>query len=185
MVGPRRGPGGHRQPLAVQQPADAVLNRRPPTHQLRAVQDQRPPLTYPRRRHVHRRQLTRGRELRELERVVPVGLPLDVLPTPCLVVGVGHLQRNAQALAQVTHPARRRADLDDHPIRLTLDDQVVQHRGFGLDRGEGVGEGRRVIITGHRREFTQIDREDPQGTRGLDASGGGGRIRHVGSPGKR
>ena len=56
---------------------------------------------------VHQRQLIRRRQLRQLQRVVAVGLALDPLPPPRLAVRVGDAHLDAQRLGQVARPSRR------------------------------------------------------------------------------
>ena len=100
------------------------------------------------------------RELRQLQRIILIRLAFDVLPSPGLVIWVGDLNIKFHRLAQISDPARRRADLDHHTIRGTLDEQVVQCLWRGRDRGEGVRCRIRVIFTGDALEFSEVNGEN-------------------------
>jgi hypothetical protein len=174
-LGRRRGAPGamaRRQGPAprLEAGADPVADPRPLRDQPPAELDQRPPLADLGLGHVDRRQLAQAVQPDELQRVVAVGLPLDLLPSPGLAQRVGDAAIQAELAAEVVDPAGGGAGLEqDQRGRRPLQDGA-ERLGVGGDRLEAVSLRVRVEEAGDALELAQVDADDR--SHGRVASGG-------------
>jgi hypothetical protein len=163
-------PGTHadrrQQSLRHQDGANAVLQGHASADQLLPMLDQRPLLADLLRGNGHGRELAQQIDLGQSQRVVTIGLALEVLELPRLAGRVRHQALDAQLDAQIADPTAEQAGLDQDHRRLMFRQEPDQLGPAGADGGELLVVCT-SINTSNALVFAQVDGQNGAG-RGCD-----------------
>lgn len=99
--------------------------------------------------------------LRELERVVFVGLAFNLSPLPCFAARMSDQHLNAKFTSQIHDPTREPTGFENQQRRFDVKQELFERFRIGHDGFEY--RNRRVILgqrTGHGLEFSKIQSEN-------------------------
>src|SRR5277367_5897012 len=160
--GPLLLSSGQSNPLLAEDRANSVAALGSPRHDRAPMNHQSPTLSLLWIGQMHRGQLIQQCQPRQLERIILIGLSLDPLPAPSLIVGIDDHDLYDQGRNFIMHPAAGVAGIKHHQRLRRIDRHMLPNRLADrdwrrVDRHKTMRSGCYIHHAQNRLELAQID----------------------------